>query len=118
VIGSRLQNIYDLNPKTLLLKLNPKEGDEKLKLVIESGARLHSTAYDFETASGAQPSFFAMRLRKWLRDRRVTGFEQLGFDRVVRMEFSHQNPEMVLNLYLEFFSAVRSYTLMGRLNAL
>lgn len=105
VIGSRLQNIYDINSKTFLLKLNPKEQDSKLKLVVESGTRLHSTSYDFESAN-VQPSFFAMKLRKYLRDRRVTEFGQCGFDRVVHIEFGHVNPEQVYHLYLEFYSAV------------
>lgn len=102
-----MQNIYDINGKSFLFKLNPKEGDDKIKLVIESGVRLHRTAYDFETSNNSQPSFFAMKLRKWLRDRRVTGFGQCGFDRVVRMDFGHVNPELALHLYLEFYSAVQ-----------
>lgn len=105
VIGSRLQNVYDINSKTFLLKLNPKEQEAKLKLVVESGSRLHATSYDFESAN-VQPSFFAMKLRKYLRDRRITEFGQCGFDRVVHMEFGHVNPEQVYHLYFEFYSSV------------
>ncbi len=47
-----------------------------------------------------------MKLRKWLRDRRITGFEQLGFDRVVHFEFGHQNPSQILHLYVEFYASV------------
>jgi predicted ribosome quality control (RQC) complex YloA/Tae2 family protein len=98
-----LQNIYDINSKTFLFKFNPKEGDEKQKIIIESGVRIHKTIYDFDSGN-VQPSFFAMKLRKFLRDRRCTGFSQVGFDRLVHFEFGHPNPAMIYHLYVEFFS--------------
>lgn len=106
VVGARLQNIYDITGRAFLLKLSRKE-EPKVKLVVESGTRIHRTAYDFEGAN-VQPSFFVMRLRRWLRDRRVTGFGQVGFDRVVHLEFGHGDPGAVLHLYVEFFAAVRA----------
>lgn len=46
LIGSRLANVYDLNPKTFLWKFAKSE--EKLFLLMESGIRVHFTKYSRE----------------------------------------------------------------------
>lgn len=100
--GSHLQNIYDINPRTFLFKFTKRDG--KLSLLVESGVRLHSTKYDREKPN-VLPSSFAAKLRKHLRERRLTKFEQLGFDRVVHLEFGHDSrPEMTFHLYFEFYA--------------
>ncbi|KNE72024.1 hypothetical protein AMAG_20427 [Allomyces macrogynus ATCC 38327] len=78
-VGMRLQNVYDINQKTYLLKFAKPEHKELV--VVESGIRMHAT--EFEREKQVQPSGFAMKLRKHLRQRRFTGLRQLGRDRVV-----------------------------------
>ena len=102
IVGAHLQNIYDVNPRTLLLKFTKK--DSKVLLLLESGVRLHSTHFDRENPN-VLPSAFAAKLRKHLRERRLTKFEQLGFDRIVHFEFGHDSrPEQAFHLFLELYS--------------
>ena len=43
VVGLRVQQIYDIDSKTYLVKL--QKPDDKKVLLIESGARIHTTRY-------------------------------------------------------------------------
>ncbi|KAJ9087875.1 hypothetical protein DSO57_1028791 [Entomophthora muscae] len=76
IVGLRLQNVYDINSKTFLLKFS--QPDRKEYLVVESGIRLHLT--DFSREKAVTPSQFCMKLRKHLRTRRLTGVRQAGVD--------------------------------------
>lgn len=103
--GAHLQNIYDVNPRTLLLKFTKREA--KVLLLVEAGVRVHATRYDRESPN-VLPSSFAAKLRKHLRERRLTRFEQLGFDRVIHLEFGHDSrPELAMHLYIELYATVR-----------
>ncbi|CAH8564142.1 unnamed protein product [Dicrocoelium dendriticum] len=78
-IGSRVNNVYDINNKTYLLKLT--KGEDKFVLLLESGARLHFTEFDW--AKNTMPSGFSMKLRKHIKNRKVTNVVQLGADRII-----------------------------------
>lgn len=105
VEGTHLQNIYDLTPKAYLLKFAKK--DTKIQLIVEAGVRVHETVYGRENPN-VPPSSFAAKLRKHLRDRRLTKFEQLGFDRIIHLEFGHDSrPEQCMHLFIELYSMVR-----------
>lgn len=54
----RVNNIYDIDNKTYLIKLQRTE--EKSMLLIESGNRIHSTA--FEWPKNVAPSGFSMKV--------------------------------------------------------
>ncbi|KNE61040.1 hypothetical protein AMAG_06796 [Allomyces macrogynus ATCC 38327] len=101
-VGMRLQNVYDINQKTYLLKFAKPEHKELV--VVESGIRMHAT--EFEREKQVQPSGFAMKLRKHLRQRRLTGLRQLGRDRVVVLDFGgNVLPELNYHLVCEFYAA-------------
>jgi predicted ribosome quality control (RQC) complex YloA/Tae2 family protein len=57
IVGLRLQQVYDIDHRTYLLKLQEKE--EKAVLLIESGYRIHTTA--FEWPKNMAPSSFSMK---------------------------------------------------------
>ena len=59
IIGYRVANCYDINSKTYLLKL--AKPDSKMILLLESGIRLHTTA--FVRDKGNVPSGFTLKLR-------------------------------------------------------
>lgn len=104
IIGLRLQNVYDINSKTLLLKFS--QPDRKEYLVVESGIRLHLT--DFAREKAITPSMFCVKLRKHLRTRRLTGVRQAGVDRIVQFEFSAvagSNAPGTYHLICEFFAS-------------
>lgn len=79
----RVNQIYDIDNKTYLIRLN--RGEEKSVLLLESGNRFHTTA--FEWPKNVAPSGFTMKLRKHLKNKRLEKMEQLGIDRIVDFQF-------------------------------
>ncbi|KAL7747767.1 hypothetical protein RI367_006891 [Sorochytrium milnesiophthora] len=101
LVGMRLQNVYDVNQKTYLLKF--AKPDQKELLLIESGIRLHTTQFAREKPN--HPSQFAMKLRKHLRTRRLTAVRQLGVDRIVDLEFAGATEQGGFHVIAEFYAA-------------
>lgn len=91
LIGMRCANVYDLSPKTYVFKLMNSSGvtesgeSEKVLLLMESGARLHTTAYVRDKSS--TPSGFTLKLRRHIRTRRLEDVRQLGYDRIIVFQF-------------------------------
>ena len=81
ILGYRIANIYDISPRTYLLKLQKSGEDSKLFVLIESGVRVHLTKYARD--KGQIPSGFTIKLRKHVRSRRIEAVRQLGTDRVL-----------------------------------
>jgi predicted ribosome quality control (RQC) complex YloA/Tae2 family protein len=98
VANSRVNNIYQLNEKTLVLKLH-KTDKPPLRLVMEAGRRLHLTAYALK--SPKVPPAFCMALRKYLRGAWVDNVEQYEFERVATVQFRTKTGAM--RLILELF---------------
>ncbi|KAI9226501.1 MAG: fibronectin-binding protein A N-terminus-domain-containing protein [Piptocephalis tieghemiana] len=100
--GQRLQNVYNSFNKLFLFKFGQSE--EKVMLLVESGIRLHTSQYLRDKAQ--IPSNFCSKLRKHLRNRRLTRIEQVGQDRVVRLSFHSDHPAIhTYHIILEFFAA-------------
>lgn len=95
---SRINNIYQLNPKTLLLKLH-RTGLPPLLLLLEAGRRFHLTAYAQEKPES--PPAFCMALRKHLRNAWLRNVEQYEFERIVT--FTFETREQSMKLMLELF---------------
>mmetsp|Transcript_4509 Transcript_4509/g.8679 ORF Transcript_4509/g.8679 Transcript_4509/m.8679 type:complete len:1337 (+) Transcript_4509:102-4112(+) len=71
-------------------------------LLMESGIRFHTTNYYTVSDNSTQPSPFAMKLRKHLRNLRLENVTQLGnLDRVVDFRFGlgDQSHHLILELY-------------------
>ncbi|MGQ9507706.1 MAG: ribosome rescue protein RqcH [Candidatus Bathycorpusculaceae bacterium] len=99
VIGnSRVSNVYQLDPKTLLFKLH-KPNKPDARLVLEAGRRLHLTSFFMEKPS--VPPAFCMAFRKYLRNAILTSVEQYEFERVVIFTFKSKFGD--LRLILEVF---------------
>ena len=98
ITESRVNNIYQLDEKTLIFKLH-KINLPPIRLVMEAGRRLHSTVYAQE--SPAAPPAFCMSLRKYLRGAWLVGIEQYEFERIVTVSF--KTKEGVLKLVVELF---------------
>ncbi|KAI8147504.1 fibronectin-binding protein A N-terminus-domain-containing protein [Fennellomyces sp. T-0311] len=99
--GLRLQNIYDVNAKTFLLKF--AKPDDKELVLIESGTRIHSTQYSREKQ--VTPTPFCAKIRKYLRTRRVTNIRQLGVDRIVDFEFAAGDKSFGYHIICEFYAS-------------
>ncbi len=98
IADSRVNNIYQFGEKTVIFKLH-KTDKPPIRLVVEAGRRLHSTAYAEE--SPAEPPPFCMLLRKYLRDSWLRGIEQYEFERIVTVTFGTKTG--LLKLVVELF---------------
>jgi predicted ribosome quality control (RQC) complex YloA/Tae2 family protein len=95
---SRVNNIYQLDEKTVVFKLH-KTDKPPIRLVMEAGRRLHVTSYAEENPS--EPPAFCMALRKYLRNAWVAGIDQYEFERIVTVGFRTKTG--VLKLVVELF---------------
>ncbi|KAJ1265873.1 hypothetical protein BS78_08G106800 [Paspalum vaginatum] len=91
LIGMRLANVYDITPKTYLFKLMNSSGitesgeSENVLLLMESGARFHTTQYVRDKST--TPSGFTLKLRKHIRNKRLEDVRMLGYDRIILFQF-------------------------------
>lgn len=85
LIGSRLANIYEIEKNVLLLKF--KSSNAETRLIVEPAKRIHATSY--EVVEKRMPSPFVMGLRKHLRGVKLERISQIGFDRIVVLEFAN-----------------------------
>ncbi|XP_058812373.1 ribosome quality control complex subunit NEMF homolog [Topomyia yanbarensis] len=97
LIGMRVYQIYDIDNKTYLIRLTRNE--EKIVLLLESGNRFHTTA--FEWPKNVAPSGFTMKLRKHLKNKRLESLRQLGVDRIVDLQFG--TGEAAYHIILELY---------------
>lgn len=98
VLSSIVSNIYQLDAKTIALKLH-RVDKPTLWLILEAGRRMNLTAYASEKPS--TPPAFCMALRKYLRNARLSSIEQYEFERVVVLSFNAQDIDF--RLILELF---------------
>jgi predicted ribosome quality control (RQC) complex YloA/Tae2 family protein len=98
IANSRVNNIYQLNKKTIILKLH-KTDKPPLRLIMEAGTRLHLTNYALKPPK--VPPAFCMALRKYLRGAWVDNLNQYEFERVVTVHFKTKIG--MLRLILELF---------------
>ncbi|XP_053330582.1 ribosome quality control complex subunit NEMF isoform X2 [Spea bombifrons] len=97
LLGMRVYNVYDVDNKTYLIRL--QKPDFKAVLLIESGIRIHTT--EFEWPKNMMPSGFAMKCRKHLKSRRLVSIKQLGVDRIVDFQFGSDDAayHVIVELY-------------------
>ncbi|EFJ40301.1 hypothetical protein VOLCADRAFT_69736 [Volvox carteri f. nagariensis] len=101
ILGLRVANIYDLTPKTYVIKLaRSGEDGEKVYLLLESGSRFHTTKVGEKSSD--LPSNFTLKLRKHCRTRRVEAVRQLGVDRC--MELTLGSGPAAVHLILEMYA--------------
>ncbi|ETO22251.1 hypothetical protein RFI_14949, partial [Reticulomyxa filosa] len=99
VLNLRVSNIYDLNSRTYLMKLAGE--DKRFLVILESGVRCHITNYAREKPE--MPNYFASKLRRYLKTRKLTNVEQLGRDRIIKFTFGTK-PTLQMHLILEMYS--------------
>lgn len=97
LINLRVNNIYDCNNKTYLIKF--QKPDVKEMLLIESGIRLHTTKFDWPKNN--IPNGFSMKLRKHLKGKRLVNIDQINQDRIVYFQFGEG--EVAFYLIIELY---------------
>lgn len=97
MVGLRVNQIYDIDNKTYLIKFQDK--DVKETLLMESGIRFHTTS--FEWPKNPSPSGFTMKMRKHLKNKRLESMQQLGSDRILDFQFGIDDAayHLILELY-------------------
>ncbi|KAF5275268.1 hypothetical protein FQA39_LY06928 [Lamprigera yunnana] len=97
LIGMRVNNIYDIDNKTYLIRL--QQSEDKKVLLLESGNRIHTT--NFEWPKNVAPSGFSMKLRKHLKNKRLERLNQVGLDRIIELQFG--TGEAAYHVILELY---------------
>lgn len=93
VKDSRIDNIYQISPTSLLLKLH-QPNQPPIYLLIDAGRRLHITSYVLKKPQ--KPPTFCMALRKYLKNGRVLDIRQHEFERTVVIEVNTKEGEFHL----------------------
>jgi predicted ribosome quality control (RQC) complex YloA/Tae2 family protein len=96
--GAYVKKAYMPHYEQIVLRINPKESDQ-FDLVLVRGARIYTSQRDRPMPMTPPP--FAMVLRKHLKNARMTGVRQLGFDRVLGFDFDTKHGSY--HLYVEVF---------------
>ncbi len=94
-----IENIYQLDPITILLNVR-QPGKPALNLIIESGKRMHLTAYALKKP--IIPSRFCLALRKYLKGGRLNEIKQHEFERIIFLTVETRHG--VFQLIVELFS--------------
>lgn len=99
IVGGTIINIYMIGD-LLTFKIRCVDGISRI-LAIKLPQWISLTSYDVEKP--VQPPSFCMLLRKLIRGARITSFEQVGFDRIVRMKAERKGGvhELVIELVRE-----------------
>jgi len=98
VVSSIIDNIYQINLSTLLLKLH-KIGHVDRWLIIEAGVRFNLTSYSFEKPKS--PPTFCRALRKYIKRGKITDLFQREFERIIT--FKIEGKTGIYFLTCEFF---------------
>lgn len=101
LVGMYLENIYDIDKKTLVLKLKFKSA--RKYLLIESGQRMH-TIERFDASGSGAPKSFCVKIRKHIRERRIVSIKQINHDRVVDIQFGTDETDPY-HIILEFYAS-------------
>jgi predicted ribosome quality control (RQC) complex YloA/Tae2 family protein len=99
----RVNQIYDGDARTFVLKLQQSGVAEKRLLLLESGTKFLVTKFDAREDPTAMPSPLCSKLRSSLKGKRLTDVKALGRDRVVSLRFG-AGPG-TFNLFLELYAA-------------
>ncbi|CAH0374438.1 unnamed protein product [Pelagomonas calceolata] len=99
----RVNQIYDGDARTFVLKLQQSGIPEKRLLLLESGTKFLVTKFDAREDPQAMPSPLCSKLRSSLKGKRLTDVKALGRDRVVSLRFG-AGPG-TFNLFLELYAA-------------
>jgi predicted ribosome quality control (RQC) complex YloA/Tae2 family protein len=93
ILDARINNIYQTDGQTLLVKLH-KPDKPASHLIVEAGKQLHLTSYVLDKPK--VPPAFCMALRKHIRNGRLTRIKQYEFERIVTFTIEKKAGELRL----------------------
>jgi len=83
LVGSYIDKIYQLSPDEILIRINNRKTKQKEILYAHSNGLFFRTQQSFETPM--KPTTFAMTLRKYINNGRITEITQHDFDRIIKI---------------------------------
>jgi predicted ribosome quality control (RQC) complex YloA/Tae2 family protein len=92
--GCFVEKIYQLSRDEILLRLQQKTGSQKESLFIRNGELICRTQQSFDTPE--KPSLFAMTLRKYLLNGKISDITQHEFDRVILIKIGRKEGDYTL----------------------
>jgi len=98
--GSYIDKIYQISKDEILIRFRNIKNKKRENIYIRNGKFISVTNKDLETPE--RPSVFAMTLRKYLKNGRLSDVKQHEFDRILKIEISKK--EGNYSLVIEFFS--------------
>ena len=98
--GSYIDKIYQLTRNELLIRIKNIQTNEKESIYIRNGDFISVTQKELKTPQ--KPTIFAMTLRKYLQNGRISEITQHEFDRIITVKISKKEGEY--SLIIEFFS--------------
>ena len=100
IVDSYVDKIYQLSRDEVLIKVKNIRNKIKKSIYIRNGKILTIVNRDFKTPE--RPSVFALTLRKYLSNGKISSIVQHEFDRIIKINISKK--EGVYTLVIELFS--------------
>ena len=100
IVGYQVEKIYQLSQNEILIRIKNIESREKKNIFVRNSEFICLTNRELEKP--IRPSAFAMALRKYLSNGRITGVIQHEFDRIIKIKVGRR--EGVYTVVFEFFS--------------
>ena len=94
LIGCYVEKIYQLSRDEILLRVQQKTANQKESIFIRNGELLCLTQKPFEAPE--KPSLFAMTLRKYLLNGKISEIIQHEFDRIIKIKIGRKEGDYTL----------------------
>jgi len=94
LIGCFVEKIYQLSRDEILIRVQQKTSNQKESLFIRNGELCCRTQKSFDAPE--KPSLFAMTLRKYLLNGKISQITQHEFDRIIRIKIGRKEGDYTL----------------------
>ena len=98
LISARIENVYQLEDGSFLIKFHAKSGQENV--IVDPARRINLTRFKYAIPESPSPQ--AATLRRHLSSGKVDGISQVGFDRIIFFDITWG--EEKIRVYFELFS--------------
>jgi predicted ribosome quality control (RQC) complex YloA/Tae2 family protein len=94
LIGCYVEKIYQLSRDEILLRVQQKTANQKASIFIRNGELFCLTSKQFDAPE--KPSLFAMTLRKYLLNGKISEITQHEFDRIIKIKIGRKEGDYTL----------------------
>ena len=94
LIGCYVEKIYQLSRDEILLRVQQKTANQKASIFIRNGELICQTQKQFDAPE--KPSLFAMTLRKYLLNGKISEITQHEFDRIIQIKIGRKEGDYTL----------------------